>query len=55
MRNIRTFAAIDVGSYELAMKVFEFNGKGNMRQIDCLKHKILERIRMRRGRSAMNG
>ena len=40
MRNIRTFAAIDVGSYELAMKVFEFNGKGNMRQIDCLKHKI---------------
>lgn len=40
MRNIRTFAAIDVGSYELAMKVFEFNGKGNMREIDHLRHKI---------------
>lgn len=40
MRNIRTFAAIDVGSYELAMKVFEFNGKGNMREIDHVRHKI---------------
>ncbi len=28
--NIRTFAAIDVGSYELTIKIFEFSGKDNM-------------------------
>lgn len=40
MSSIRTFAAIDVGSYELAMKIFEFNGKGGMRQIDHIRHRI---------------
>ena len=40
MSSIRTFAAIDVGSYELAMKIFEFNGKGSMRQIDHIRHRI---------------
>ena len=40
MSGIRTFAAIDVGSYELAMKIFEFNGKGGMREIDHIRQRI---------------
>lgn len=40
MRGIRTFAAIDVGSYELAMKIFEFNGKGRMRELDDIRQRI---------------
>ena len=36
----RTFAAIDVGSYELGMKIFEFSGKGNMKVIDHVRHRI---------------
>ena len=36
---IKTFAAIDVGSYELTMKIFEFSGKNSMRELDCIsKH-----------------
>lgn len=35
--SIRTFAAIDVGSFELSMKIFEFSGKNKMREIDCIK------------------
>ena len=38
--SIRTFAAIDVGSYELTMKIFEFSGKNNMREIDCVGKRI---------------
>ncbi|MBQ7954321.1 MAG: HD domain-containing protein [Lachnospiraceae bacterium] len=37
---MKTFAAIDVGSYELAMKIFEFSGKNKMREIDHIRHKI---------------
>ncbi len=37
---VRTFAAIDVGSFELAMKIFEFSGKNNMREIDCVSRRI---------------
>lgn len=37
---IRVFAAIDVGSYELAMKIFEFSQKGGMREIDHIRHRI---------------
>ena len=37
---MKTFAAIDVGSYELAMKIFEFSGKNTMREIDHIRHKI---------------
>ncbi len=33
---VRTFAAIDVGSFELTMKIYEFNGKKQMREIDSL-------------------
>ncbi|MBQ9135458.1 MAG: exopolyphosphatase, partial [Lachnospiraceae bacterium] len=37
---MKTFAAIDVGSYELAMKIFEFSGKDKMREIDHIRHRI---------------
>lgn len=38
--SIRTFAAIDVGSFELSMKIFEFTGKNNMREIDCVRQRL---------------
>ncbi len=38
--SVRTFAAIDVGSFELCMKIFEFFGKNTMREIDCIKQRI---------------
>lgn len=37
---IRIFAAIDVGSYELAMKIFEFSTKGEMRELEHIRHRI---------------
>ncbi len=37
---IKVFAAIDVGSYELAMKIFEFSSKNGMREIDHIRHRI---------------
>ncbi len=37
---VKTFAAIDVGSYEIAMKVFELNGKNNLKEIDYIRHRI---------------
>ncbi len=37
---IKTFAAIDVGSFELSMKIFEFSGKNNMREIDHIRQRI---------------
>ncbi len=37
---VRTFAAIDVGSYELGMKIFEFTNKGVMKEIDSIRHSI---------------
>ena len=38
--SIRTFAAIDVGSFEMWMKIFEFSGKNNMREIDCIRQRL---------------
>lgn len=38
--SIKTFAAIDVGSFELSMKIFEFSGKNNMREIDYIKQRL---------------
>lgn len=38
--SIRTFAAIDVGSFELTMKIFEFSGKNNMREVDCVSKRL---------------
>ncbi|MBR5407870.1 MAG: exopolyphosphatase [Lachnospiraceae bacterium] len=37
---MRTFAAIDVGSYEVAMKIFEISEKKGLKQIDHLRHRI---------------
>ena len=36
----KTFAAIDLGSFELTMKIFEFSGKDNMREVDCITQRI---------------
>lgn len=38
--SIRMFAAIDVGSFELTMKIYQFSGKNNMRQIDCISQRL---------------
>lgn len=38
--SVRTFAAIDVGSYELTLKIFEFPGNNNMREIDCVSRRL---------------
>ncbi|MCD7725657.1 MAG: HD domain-containing protein [Clostridiales bacterium] len=37
---MKTFAAIDVGSYELAMKIFEISSKGGIKEIDHIRHRI---------------
>lgn len=37
---VRTFAAIDVGSFELTMKIFEFAGKNSIREIDHISRRI---------------
>lgn len=37
---IKTFAAIDIGSYELSMKIFEVSKKYGMKQIDHIRHSI---------------
>ena len=36
----KTFAAIDVGSYELAMKIFEISTKNGIKEIDHIRHRI---------------
>ena len=37
---IKTFAAIDIGSYVVSMKIFEVSKKNGMRQIDHIRHSI---------------
>lgn len=37
---MKCFAAIDIGSYELAMKIFEISNKGGMKEIDHIRHRI---------------
>lgn len=37
---MKLFAAIDVGSYELAMKIYEISSKGNIREIDHIRKRI---------------
>lgn len=37
---VKTFAAIDVGSYELSMKIFEVSKARGMREIDHVRHGI---------------
>lgn len=36
----KTFAAIDIGSFELSMKIFEFDRKNHIREIDCVRQRI---------------
>nr|MCR4744620.1 exopolyphosphatase [Lachnospiraceae bacterium] len=37
---IKTFAAIDVGSYEVSMKIFEISKKYGVHEIDYIRHRI---------------
>lgn len=37
---ITTFAAIDVGSYELEMKIYEMSGRNSMKQIDDIRYRL---------------
>ena len=37
---MKTFAAIDVGSFELSMKIFEMSSKRGIREIDHIRHRI---------------
>ena len=32
---VTTFAAIDIGSYEISMKIFEFSKKIGFRELNC--------------------
>ena len=38
--SVKTFAAIDVGSYETSMKIYEFSGKNTMREIDHVSRRL---------------
>lgn len=38
--SMKIFAAIDVGSYELSMKIFEISQKKRIREIDHIRHRI---------------
>ena len=37
---ITTFAAIDIGSYDLEMKIFEMSGKGGMKRVDDIRYRL---------------
>lgn len=37
---LKMFAAIDVGSFELTMKIFELGGKHIIRQVDCIRKRL---------------
>ncbi len=38
--SVKTFAAIDVGSYETSMKIYELSGKNTMREIDHVRRRL---------------
>ena len=38
--SVKTFAAIDVGSYELSMKIFELSPREKLKEIDHIRHRI---------------
>ncbi len=40
MKSVKMFAAIDVGSYELAMKIFSFSGRNKMQEVDHIRHRL---------------
>lgn len=37
---VTTFAAIDVGSYELEMKIFEMSARNGMKQVDDIRYRL---------------
>ena len=37
---IRTFAAIDLGSYEVSMKIFEMSKKYGLREINHVRYRL---------------
>ena len=37
---LRLFAAIDVGSFELTCKIFQFSAKNGMKEVDFLRHRM---------------
>lgn len=37
---VRTFAAIDIGSYEISMKIFELSSKRGMKEISHLRYRL---------------
>lgn len=37
---VTTFAAIDIGSYELMLKVYEMNGRSGLKQLDCVRYRL---------------
>lgn len=37
---ITTFAAIDIGSYEISMKIFEFSKKIGFRQLNDVRYRL---------------
>lgn len=37
---VTTFAAIDIGSYELEMKIYEMSGRNGMKQIDDIRYRL---------------
>ena len=38
--SVKTFAAIDIGSYELEMKIFEISAKKGMKQVDDISYRL---------------
>ena len=38
--NGELFAAIDVGSYEMALKIFELSSKNGVRELDYVRHRM---------------
>ncbi len=38
--SVKTFAAIDIGSFEVSMKIYEVSAKNGMREIDHIRHSI---------------
>ena len=37
---VTTFAAIDISSYEISMKIFEFSRKGGFRTVDDIRYRL---------------
>jgi len=37
---VKTFAAIDIGSFEQTMKIYELSGKNKIKEIDCISKRL---------------